>query len=141
MFNRTLTRLDSSADRTSPASPDYWQHEGLVYSQQSYCLLRLGKTAEAATSANRGLRLYNTSFVGALAFTTLRLATARLRSGEIEEAARLIGDGGLLATRNRSARLTKEVRTTRARLQPWQDIPAVKALDEQLAGMGFARKY
>jgi tetratricopeptide (TPR) repeat protein len=136
-FDRALAGLNSSAGRTSPESPAYWTHEGHVYSQQGYCLLRLSKPTEAAASARKGLRLFDNSFVGSLAFTTLRLATARLQSGEVEEAAQLIGDGALLATRNRSTRLTKEVRTTRARLQPWQETPAVQELDEQLSGMGF----
>ncbi|MGH3904389.1 MAG: helix-turn-helix domain-containing protein [Pseudonocardiaceae bacterium] len=136
-FGRALVGLEESVGQVSPESPAYWFHEGNIYSQQGHSLLLLGKPAEAAISASRALRLLDNSFVGSLAFTTLRLATARLHSGEVEEAARVTGDGALLATRNRSARLTKEVRTTRARLQPWQDTPAVKALDEQLAGMGF----
>ncbi len=136
-FDRALVGLEKSVGQVSPESPVYWFHEGNIYGQQSHSLLLLGKPAEAATSASRALRLFDNSFVGSLAFTTLRLATARVHSGEVEEAARVTGHGALLATRNRSARLTREVRTTRARLQPWQDTPAVKALDEQLAGMGF----
>ncbi|MGH4017177.1 MAG: helix-turn-helix domain-containing protein [Pseudonocardiaceae bacterium] len=136
-FDRALAGFESSAGRISPESPAYYYHEGIIHSQQSDCLLQLGKPVEAAVSASRGLRLIDNSFVGNLAFCALRLGTAHLHSGEVEEAVRLMGDGARLATRYRTARLTKEVRTTRARLQPWQDTPAVKALDEQLAGMGF----
>lgn len=136
-FDRALAGFSASAGRISPESPAYWTHEGGIHSQQCYSLLWLNKPSEAAASATKALQLFNTSFVGARAFTTLRLATARLRSGEIDEAARTTGDGAMLATRNRSVRLTKEVQATRARLQPWQDTPAVKTLDEQLAGMGF----
>ncbi|MGH4025779.1 MAG: helix-turn-helix domain-containing protein [Pseudonocardiaceae bacterium] len=137
-FDRALAGFSASAGRISPESPAYWTHEGGIHSQQGYSLLWLDKPSEAAASATKGLQLFDTSFVGARAFTTLRLATARLRSGEIEEAARTAGHGATLATRNRSVRLTKEVQATRARLQPWQDTPAVKTLDEQLAGIGFA---
>jgi hypothetical protein len=42
-----------------------------------------------------------------------------------------------LATQNRSVRLTKEVQAARARLEPWRDTHAVKALDERLVGVGF----
>lgn len=50
---------------------------------------------------------------------------------------RVIGEGALLATKNRSARLTDEVRAARIQLQPWRGTTAVKELDEQLKGMGF----
>jgi len=137
-FDRAQAGLGSSAGQASPASPAYWYHEGLIASQHSDCLLRLGKPVEAVASASGGLRLFDNSFVGSHAFCTLRLGTARLQSGEVKEAARVIGDGALLATQNRSIRLTKEVQTTRARMQPWQDTQAIRELDERLAGMGFA---
>jgi hypothetical protein len=41
-----------SIDAVSPKSPDYWYHEGLIASQQSDCLLRLGKPHEAASRAS-----------------------------------------------------------------------------------------
>jgi hypothetical protein len=109
----------------------------LIASQQSDCLLRLGKPQEAASRASAGLQLFDNSFVGSLAFCTLRLGTDHLQSGEVEEAARVIGDGALLATQNRSARLTNEIKATRARMQPWHGTQAVQTLDEQLAAMGF----
>lgn len=137
-FDRALSGFASSAGRTSPESPVYWFNEGNIHSQLSYSLLWLNEPAEAAASANRGLQLFDNSFVSNVALTTLRLATARAQSGEIDEAARVIGDAAVLATRNRSARLTKEVQATRSRLQPWQHTPAVTTLDEQLAGMGFS---
>jgi hypothetical protein len=137
-FEGAQAGIESSAGQASPASPAYWYHEGLIASQQSDCLLRLGKPVEAVASASTGLRLFDNSFVGSQAFCTLRLGTAHLQSGEVEEAARVIGEGALLATQNRSARLTKEVQATRAHLQPWQDTQAIRELDEWLAGMGFA---
>ncbi|HWR49141.1 MAG TPA: hypothetical protein VN327_16255, partial [Pseudonocardiaceae bacterium] len=113
-------------------------HEGLIASHQSDCLLRLGKPQEAAAKASAGLQLFDNSFVGSLAFRMLYLGAAHLQSGEVGEAARVIGDGALLATQARSARLTSEVKATRARMQPWQGTQAVQALDEQLAAMGFS---
>jgi len=125
-FDRAQAGLESSAGQASPASPAYWYHKGLVDSQQSDCLLRLGKPVEAAASASTGLRLFDNSFVGSQAFCTLRLGAAYLQSGEVEEAARVIGDGALLATQNRSIRLTKEAQAARARMQPWQDTQAIR---------------
>ncbi len=46
------------------------------------------------------------------------------------------GSAATLATQNRQARLMKELRAARARMQPWQDTQAVKALDERLAVAG-----
>ena len=136
-FERAQVELESSADEVCPESPAYWYHEGLVASQQSDCLLRLGKPQEAVSKASAGLRLFDTSFVGSRAFCTLRLGTAYLQSDEVEEAAQVIGDGALLATQNRSTRLTGEVQTARACLQPWQGTQAVKTLDERLREIGL----
>jgi len=135
--DRALAGLALPVDQRNPESPAYWYYEGLIASQQSDCLLRLGRPAEAVASGERGLHLFDSSFVGSLAFCTLRLGTARLLSGEVEEAARLVGEGALLATRNRSARLTGEVKAARRRMQPWHYTPAVKELDEKLRGIGL----
>jgi hypothetical protein len=124
-----------STGATYPESPAYWYHEGLIASQKSDCLTRLGKPHEAVFKASEGLELFDSSFVGSLAFCTLRLGTAHLLSGEVEEAARFVGDGALLAAQNRSVRLTREVQTARARMEPWQDMQAVKELDERLVAL------
>lgn len=136
-FDRALTGLALPTGQRSPDSPAYWYHEGLIASQQSDCLLRIGRPAEAVAAAERGLKLFDTSFVGSLAFCTLRLGTARLLSGEVDEAARVVGEGALLATKNRSARLTGEVKAARMRMQPWRNTPAVRSLDEKLAAYGI----
>jgi tetratricopeptide (TPR) repeat protein len=127
------------AGTASPDSPAYWYHEGLIASQQSDCLLRLGRPQEAATKAREGLSLFDDSFVGSLAFCMLRLGTAHLLSGEVEEAARVIGDGAAMTTQNRSVRLTREVRTARGRMEPWRDMQAVRELDERLVGVWGSR--
>ena len=136
-FDRALTGLQQPAG-SLPPSAVYWIHEGFIANSQSYGLLRLGRPAEAAAVAERGLKLIDSSFISGLAFCNLRLSTARLLCGEIEEAARLTSEGALLATKNRSTRLTSEVKTARGRLQPWHDTAAVKELDERLWGMGLS---
>ncbi|MGH3902897.1 MAG: hypothetical protein ACRDTE_01665, partial [Pseudonocardiaceae bacterium] len=75
--------------------------------------------------------------VDGYAVCTLHLGNARLQSGEVDEAARLVGSAADLAARTRSARLVKELRTTRAHMQPWQNTHAVKTLDDQLAAYGL----
>ncbi|MCA1605367.1 MAG: hypothetical protein LC775_07835, partial [Acidobacteria bacterium] len=110
-LGRALTGVTLPAGQRPSESPVYWFHEGLVVSHQSDCFLRQGKPVEAAAAAERGLQLFDPSLVRALAFCTLRLGTARLLSGEVEEAARLVGEGALLAAKNRSARLIKKVQS------------------------------
>jgi DNA-binding XRE family transcriptional regulator/tetratricopeptide (TPR) repeat protein len=136
-FDKALATFESSAGLASPESPAYWYHEGLIASQQSDCLLRLGQPQQAASRASAGLQLFDNSFVGSLAFCTLRLGTAHLQSGEVEEAARVVGDGVLLASQSRSVRLTREVQTIRGRMEPWRETSVVRELDERLVGCGF----
>lgn len=136
-FERAYNEL-ASIDPVSVESPAYFYNEGFLASKKSECLLQLGKAEEAAVSARAGLATYDQSFVGSRAFCTLRLGQARLQSGEIDEAAQVVGTAAGLATQTRQARLVRELRMTRARMQPWQDAPAVKALDEQLTAYGLA---
>lgn len=128
----------ASAGQVCAESPAYWCNEGLLASEKSDYLLRLRKPQDAAASARAGLALFDKSFVGSLAFCTLFLGKAYLESGEIDEAARVVGDAIGSVAQTRSERLVKELRTTRGRMQPWQNTPAVKALDEQLVAYGLA---
>jgi tetratricopeptide (TPR) repeat protein len=140
-YKECMAELDRALDGLQqptgslPPSAVYWIHEGFIANSQSYSLLRLGKPEQAAAAAERGLKLIDSAFVSGLAYCTLRLGTARLLSGEVGEAARLVGEGALLAAKNRSARLTGEVKAARGRMQPWQNTAAVRELDERLRGM------
>ncbi|MGH3797508.1 MAG: helix-turn-helix transcriptional regulator [Pseudonocardiaceae bacterium] len=136
-IERARDSLDAAAGQVSPESPAYFFNEGYLTSHKSECLLRLGKPREAAASASTGLMLYDKSFVDGYAVCTLHLGNAHLQSGEIDEAARLVGSAADLAAQTRSARLVKELRTTRGHLQPWQSTQAVKTLDDQLAAYGL----
>ncbi len=127
----------ASAGQVPAESPAYWCNEGLLACEKSDYSLRLGKPQEAAASASTALALFDKSFVDSLGFCTLFLSNAQLQCGEIEEAARVVGDAAGLAAQTRSARLVKELRTTHARMQPWQDTRAVKELDDRLANYGL----
>jgi len=124
-----------SATDAPPESPAYYYHEGLLVSHQSESLLLLGKPKEAVASASTGLTVFNKSYVDGYALCTLHLGNAHLQAGEIDEAAWVIGSAASLAAQNRQARLVKELRTSRARMQPWQGTQAVRELDERLVGM------
>jgi hypothetical protein len=136
-FDQALAGLAASAGGMPPESPVYWVNGGFIASKQSECLLRLGHPAEAAVSAQKALQLVDSSFTHGLAYCTLRLGTARLLSGDIDEAASVIGEGAALAARIRSARLTREVRTARGRMEPWRETSTVRELDERLVGVGL----
>jgi tetratricopeptide (TPR) repeat protein len=126
-----------SAGQVAVESPLYFYNEGYLTSHRSECLLRLGRPQEAAASASAGLMLYDKTFVDGYTVCTLHLGNAHFQAGEIDEATRAIGNAASLAVQTRSARLVKELRTTRGRMQPWEDTSAVRALDELLVGVGF----
>jgi tetratricopeptide (TPR) repeat protein len=124
-----------SAGHVSVESPLYFYNEGYLASHKSECLLRLGKPQEAAVGASAGLTLYDQSFVDGYAVCTLHLGTAYLQAGEIDEAAQVIGSAAALSAQTHSARLMKELCTTRVRMESWKDTQAVRELDERLVGM------
>jgi transcriptional regulator with XRE-family HTH domain/tetratricopeptide (TPR) repeat protein len=95
----------ASAGRVPAESPAYFYSEGFLASQKSECLLRLGKPDEAAASARAGLALFDHSFVSSRAFCVLRLGKAYLESGEIDEAARVVGNAAGPIAQIRSDRL------------------------------------
>ena len=102
------------------------------------CLLRLGRTREAIQVSNECLVRMDPSVVRAVALTNLDLGKAYIQSKEIDEAAKVLANAADLTARNRAPRLMKELRTTRAEMQPWQETKAVKELDERLVGCGLA---
>jgi hypothetical protein len=135
-FDRAQDYLISTGD-VSPESPAYYYHEGLLASHRSECLLLLKKPDEAAVNAQAGLTVFNKSYVDGYALCTLHLGSSYLQAGEVEEAAQVIGSAASLAAQNRQARLVKELHIVRGRMESWEDMPAVKALDEQLMVVGF----
>ncbi len=135
-FDRARNALVSVGD-VSPESPAYYYHEGLLASHQSECLLLLERPQEAAIRASTGLTVFNKSYVDGYALCTLHLGNSYLQTGEVEEAVQVIGSAANLAAQNRQARLVTELRTTRARMQPWEGTQAVRDLDERLVGVGF----
>lgn len=126
-----------STVEASPESPAYYYHAGLLASHQSECLLLLGKPKEAVVCADAGLAVFNKSYVDGYALCGLHLGTVYLQIGEVGEAAEVISAVARLAAQNRQPRLVRELRATCAGMQPWRGTPAVKMLDERLAGYGL----
>jgi hypothetical protein len=68
----------------------------------------------------------------------LRIGSAYLASGEIDQAAKLVSQAARLAAQNGSARLVEEFRTTCGHLRPWAKTRPVREMDEQVISYGLA---
>ncbi|MEO7195038.1 MAG: hypothetical protein ABIZ05_09465, partial [Pseudonocardiaceae bacterium] len=121
----------ASATAGAPESLAYWLHEGTLDGDRSTFLIMLGKPRQAVEAATNALARYDhTPYVHYYAHCEVRLGKALVLAKEIHEAARVLGDAASLA--HLSARLTAELHTTRALLQPWENTHAVTTLDAQL---------
>jgi hypothetical protein len=67
----------------------------------------------------------------------LDLSAAHVQAGDIDEGTAMLASVGDFISQNRADRLVKRVRNIRATLEPWQDTPPVKQLDDQLHGSGL----
>jgi hypothetical protein len=62
----------------------------------------------------------------------INLSAAYTADGEVDEAARVVGEAAALAARNRSTRVIDVLGQARAGLRQWRDTPAVRELDDKL---------
>jgi hypothetical protein len=116
----------------------YFYSQGQLEATRSHCYLRLHDAEGAATSGVRAFGLLDRSFVRNRAFTALRIGSAYLSTGEIDHAAKLVGQAARLAAQNGSARLVQEFRATYSHLRPWAKSRAVRDLEEETALYGLA---
>jgi hypothetical protein len=130
--------LDEPNDRS--ATHVYFFGVGQLASTESTCHFYLGQSDLGADAAERALVDIDKSFVRNLAMTSLRLGVCRLRSErpDISGGAAAIADAARLASHNRSARLVGQLRAGWRELAPWQDVPEVKEVRDQLALYGVA---
>ncbi|MGH3833982.1 MAG: hypothetical protein ACRDRS_26680 [Pseudonocardiaceae bacterium] len=125
----------ASASGGGPESPAYWVHEGTLDTQRSLLLCLLGKPREAVEAANNAQARFDRTFAGLYGGCQVRLGHALVLSKEITEAARVLGDAASHASLR--PRVTAELHTVRALMQPWQHTPAVNELDTQLEASGL----
>lgn len=125
----------ASANGCAPDSPAYWVHQGTLGSQRTIFLSLLDKPSQAVEAAINAQAQYDRTYVGGYAHCQIRLGHALVLSKDIAEATRVLSDAAGLA--HLSPRLTAELHTARALMQPWEDIPAVKTLDTQLEACGL----
>ncbi|MGH3564515.1 MAG: hypothetical protein ACRDRH_00490 [Pseudonocardia sp.] len=106
--------------------------------KRAQCHLDLGDADQAADFARRSLATVDPAFPRDMALTTVDLARAYARSGEVNESARMLGEAADIAARHTSTRLIIRVQQARTELQPWQGINAVRELDDRLTTYGLA---
>ncbi|MGH3569791.1 MAG: hypothetical protein ACRDRH_28025, partial [Pseudonocardia sp.] len=109
-------------------------HSGI----RSSCLVLLRRPAEAVSAAERSVAALARADVRNMAFATVGLGVARLECGDLDHATAILEQAADLAVQNRSARLAGGIHAVRARMQPWQDSPAVIQLDERLRAYQLA---
>ncbi|MBV9730497.1 MAG: helix-turn-helix domain-containing protein [Pseudonocardiales bacterium] len=140
-YGPSMTAYDRAHDFLTNAngniadSPAYWVHHGSIDSRRSLLLSRLGKPKEALEAANTALAQYDPTYVGRYTLCQVRLGHALVLSQDITEAARILGD--TVPQAHLYPRLTAELRTARALMQPWHHTHAVTTLDAQLHTYGL----
>jgi hypothetical protein len=140
-----LPALDRAEQHLAGSGEHVPQAESLVYfyddemltCQRNECLLRLGRPQTTLAVLRQELAAVDTPFIRDLGFAKLRLGRAYVVAGEIDEGASLAAEAAGLAMRNRSPRLARDLRATRAKLEPWSQRPTVKHLDDRLAAYGL----
>ncbi len=125
----------TGANGSAPESPAYWVHHGTIDSQRSLFLCLLGKPSHAVEAASTAQAQFDRTFVGGYGRCQVRLGHALGLDKEIGEAARVLGDAATHASL--SPRLTQDLHTARALMQPWANTHTVASLDAQLHAYGL----
>jgi transcriptional regulator with XRE-family HTH domain len=128
---------EASRGQSDENSLGYFYNTGFLASAKVQCFLYLNEPKLATAYAQDVRTQHNDSYVRNMAIGKLFLGKALIQSREIDEGAKILGETAALASRNISARLTKELHTTRATLDPWKNTAAVKALDARLHTYGL----
>jgi hypothetical protein len=119
----------------APDSPAYWIVHPNIDSQLSSHFVLLDRPRQAVDAASNALAHFDRTYVTRYAMCEVRLGHALVLSEEIPEAARVLGNAASHA--HLYPRLTAELRTARALLQPWQHTQPVTELDAQLHAHGL----
>lgn len=126
-----LTNINGAA----PDSPVYWVSHSSIDKHFSKALILLNKPAQAIEAAHTALTHYDRTYIGGYAMSEIRLGHALILDKEITEATRILANAGPHA--QLYPRLTTELHTARALLQPWANTHPVQTLDDQLRTCGL----
>jgi len=141
-YNTTMRHLDSTQTYLPECSEQsaltfYTYSEALHVARRGQCLLELGRTADAVKVIGESLKLYAAEQPNSsscrninIALAKFDLSAAHVQAGDIDEGAAMLAGAVDFVSQNRADRLVKRVRSIRATLEPWQDTPPVKQLDD-----------
>jgi transcriptional regulator with XRE-family HTH domain len=96
------------------------------------CRLLLGEARRAASTLEEAYARIGGAKTGVSMITRIDLGSAYVQAGEVDEGARLIGEGFEGARQMGRQGIMRRARRARQRLEQWKDEPAVRALDERL---------
>jgi transcriptional regulator with XRE-family HTH domain len=147
-YNTAMRHLDNTQaylpECSESQSAFYTYSEALHVARRGQCVFKLGRTADAVRVIGDSLKLYDAIAPDSslyrnvnIAVGKLELSAAHVQAGDIEEAAATLASVVGFVSQNRADRLVKRVHSIRASLQPWQDTPVVKQLDDQLHEFGL----
>jgi transcriptional regulator with XRE-family HTH domain len=139
-YDACLAAVDRAHDLLTtsgpdPGSPAYWIGHANIDSHVSTFFVLLDRPRQAVDAARNALTHFDRAKVSRYAKCQVRLGHALVLSGEIPEAARVLGS--VASQAHLYPHLTAELRTTRALLQPWQHTQPVQELDAQLHACGL----
>ncbi len=99
------------------------------------CAIRLKQPLNAQEALNESLRIMEPHRLRHKAIVLIDLATTFLLQNEIEEACHNASQALMLIAEIKSSRVFQRLLAFRAELEPWNNIKAVKRLDEQIASI------
>lgn len=140
--DKCLAALDVAGDGLAMAGDQqagyvYFYDGGLHTMTRCLCHLELRDPQRAAVYAQQAVKTLDRSYARNVALATVQFSVAYAQSDEVDEAARLLGDAGVMAACNSSARLVGRLKQAHTALRPWQHTHAVQTLDERLASFGL----
>ncbi|MFI7703259.1 hypothetical protein [Nonomuraea sp. NPDC049480] len=115
----------------------YWISASMVESKAALSLIHLRRPEAAVTAAQRSLAGLDQRFKMDRGFALVRYAGALALAKEIPEAAARLTEAAEIASQHTSARLTHQLRETRAMLNPWAGNAHVQQLDKTLTARGL----
>jgi hypothetical protein len=148
-YNTAMRHLESTQAYLPECSEQsaltfYTYSEALHVARRGQYLLELNRTVDAVKVIGESLKLYAAEQPDSSSYRNINIAMAKLdlsaahvQAGDIDESTAMLSSVVDFVSQNRADRLVKRVRSIRATLEPWQDTPPVKQLDDQLHGSGL----
>jgi len=99
---------------------------------EGHCRLKLGEAEPAREVFQRTLAGWNPASVRERAEVTGALADALIHEGEIPQASELVGEAYEVALATGSMRNQRDITALRTMLEPWQNEPCIRQLDERM---------